>query len=96
MARSQVLEHGVEDLGHPRNAQHHIPAQDKHRRLKFPGAAVQVEQKACLFSVQTQQENVAFAEREFGKFPLQEEILLQQEVMTVSGANVVPKLALLM
>lgn len=54
-----------------------MPAQDKDRRLKFPGAAVQVEQKACLFSVQTQQENVAFAEREFGKFPLQEEILLR-------------------
>lgn len=61
----------VEDLGHPRNAQHRIPARDKDRR-----AAMQREQKACLFSLQTQQENVAFAEREFGKFPLQEEIFL--------------------
>lgn len=47
---------------------------------------MQREQKAYLFSVQTQQENVAFAERKLGGGTKK-----QQEVMAVSGANLLPK-----
>lgn len=47
---------------------------------------MQREQKAHSFSVQTQQENVAFADRK-----LREGAKKQQEVVAVSGANLLPK-----